>query len=80
VANLSQSPSRKPFVNHEVLKLFPRTTNSGLVIVDEKCGCGHFRTQHHDRFAHGHGECSRCECAQFTWIGHVTASRKAGQQ
>lgn len=43
-------------------------------IIDEKCSCGHLRSQHADRFAKGHGPCNLCKCAQFTWVEFVVAS------
>ena len=38
----------------------------------EMCDCGHFggdspNNVHSDRFQHGHGGCSDCDCKQFTW-------------
>ena len=38
----------------------------------ELCDCGHFGGEspnnvHSDRFQHGHGGCSDCDCKQFTW-------------
>jgi hypothetical protein len=51
---------------------FPRETASGAVIENERCLCGHLRTEHESRLgglAFGHGVCSqkRCECERFTW-------------
>jgi hypothetical protein len=45
---------------------------NGRAIVDELCQCGHRRSEHHDRFATGHGPCKRyCACRQFTWINWI---------
>jgi hypothetical protein len=47
---------------------------NGRAIVDELCQCGHRRSEHHDRFATGHGPCKRyCACKQFTWINWILA-------
>jgi hypothetical protein len=49
--------------------------------IDEKCSCGHLRSEHHDTLAYGHGPCAMedgvghdCPCLQFTWWEHVFAS------
>ena len=51
--------------------------------IDEKCSCGHLRSEHHDTLSYGHGPCAMavspdgsaiCDCQQFTWTGHVFAS------
>jgi hypothetical protein len=57
----------------DVLKLYPQVMASGRTIVNEKCSCGHFRSDHNNRFALGHGNCRRsdCKCNQFTWESFV---------
>lgn len=37
--------------------------------LDEKCSCGHLKSQHNDRYQKGHGDCKVCKCKQFTWVG-----------
>jgi hypothetical protein len=66
------------YINPEVLKIFPWTAANGKVIVDEKCGCGHMRSKHYDRFMPGHGHCSDtdCDCPQFTWVKTVFESKR----
>ena len=44
----------------------------GRQVIDEKCSCGHPRSEHDDRFDVGHGSCTLCPCVQFTWIGWIT--------
>jgi hypothetical protein len=63
------------------LKALPVKKN--MEIIDERCDCGHLRSQHGDRFAKGHGACTaasgvmeHCPCNQFTWIGFVYASKR----
>ena len=55
-------------------KRFEGQLIDGQQVVDEKCSCGHFRSEHFDRFDIGHGSCGwpKCPCAQFTWVGWVT--------
>lgn len=36
-------------------------------IKDERCYCGHLKSEHWDRFSQGHGPCIKCDCPQFTW-------------
>jgi hypothetical protein len=52
-----------------------RLDPKGRRIINEKCTCGHLRTQHDARFDLGHGECTACFCGQFSWIGFVFAKR-----
>jgi PRTRC genetic system protein C len=40
-------------------------------IQDEKCTCGHLRSEHNDRFEQGHGSCKKCDCRKFTWDSWV---------
>jgi len=48
-------------------------------IVDEKCECGHLKSEHGPSIIQGmeieggHGECQKCQCAQFTWEEFVYA-------
>jgi hypothetical protein len=41
----------------------------------EMCSCKHFggnsglNQQHKNRVELGHGQCTECDCRQFTWIG-----------
>jgi len=39
-------------------------------IIDEKCSCGHWRTEHMDVFDIGHGGCAhpKCPCNKFEWV------------
>lgn len=48
--------------------------HKGKQIVDEKCSCSHFRSEHEDHFDIGQGICMHpdCKCKQFTWVGWVT--------
>jgi hypothetical protein len=56
---------------------FPATLKDGRIVLDEKCACGHLRTEHQDRLrgaAFGHGRCKQsrfCHCDRFTWVAHV---------
>ena len=51
--------------------------SKGQVIVDERCSCGHVRTEHASRFDVGNGPCTHldCGCNQFTWSGWVFLSK-----
>ena len=42
-------------------------------IIDGKCSCGHWRSEHMDVFDIGHGGCihPKCTCTQFTWVGWI---------
>jgi|GEM_PF-2465888 len=42
---------------------------------DERCQCGHLKSQHADRYQPGHGPCKECGCKQFTFVGFVTSSQ-----
>lgn len=47
------------------------------LIFDERCRCGHLRTQHNDSLvAFGHGECllDGCDCSKFTWREFINVS------
>ena len=51
---------------------FKGTKAEELGIIDEKCSCGHLRSDHiNSAFQIGHGFCCVCGCKQFTWIGWV---------
>jgi len=67
---------------------FPMTLKARVggheeVSIDEKCTCGHLRSEHYDTLAYGHGSCAMaiaadattmCDCPQFTWTEHIFAS------
>lgn len=43
-------------------------------VVDEKCRCGHLKSEHtdlHPVYAKGKGACKKCECERFTWVSFV---------
>lgn len=47
-----------------------------LEIVDEKCRCGHLRSEHisehiEDSLARGLGSCTKCGCLRFTWKSNI---------
>lgn len=52
-------------------------------IVDERCECGHLRSQHGNTVAKGHGACTcasgvmeHCPCSKFTWVGFVYGEKR----
>ena len=51
------------------------TGNDYWHVVDQRCDCGHLRSQHGDTIAKGHGRCAvaSCSCSKFTWASFVTA-------
>jgi len=53
-------------------EFYKGTKAEELGIINEKCSCGHLRSDHEDTFSIGHGRCTKCSCKQFTWIGWVT--------
>jgi hypothetical protein len=61
---------------------FPFKTPKGRTILDERCRCGHLRSEHGPRFAYGYGACEArassnhlaCDCHQFTWASFVEAA------
>lgn len=75
-------------VNHEAPSPFPVYTPKNERIIDERCACGHLRSEHADRFAYGHGHCTcalatpgvYCGCPQFTWVAHVFEHITAGDE
>lgn len=58
---------------------FPYKTRRGTV-VDERCYCGHLRTEHSTLLAPGHGPCpiKKCDCAKFTWKSYVLSDGSEG--
>ena len=54
--------------------LYKGHLHKGKQIVDEKCSCQHYRSEHADLLDVGHGVCSYpdCKCKQFTWVGWIT--------
>ena len=67
---------------HRCISPFPKETPLGTV-VDELCRCGHFRSQHVDTVAFGHGMCIACTesnarlaCGRFSWMSFVFAQVK----
>jgi len=51
-------------------------------VVDERCYCGHLKSEHRDRVIYGRladgralepneGSCMKCECPRFAWFGWV---------
>lgn len=54
---------------------FPVRTTSGRLVLDESCYCSHYRTDHIDTLAFGHGACEvrECKCRKFTWSKFVEA-------
>jgi hypothetical protein len=53
------------FTNHNRIE-------DGKQVIDEQCRCNHLRSEHNDRMGIGHGNCTQCECNQFTWVKSVT--------
>jgi len=63
---------------HYVVSPFPRRLPDGRVIVDEKCRCGHLRSEHNDTLLnYGHGSLPGV-CDQFSWINFVMEQSKKG--
>lgn len=44
-------------------------------VVDERCYCGHLKSEHRATVfdVEGHGSCKECSCDRFTWFGWVFA-------
>jgi hypothetical protein len=63
-------------VKHTQANPFPVTMANGEKVVGELCYCGHFRSEHHDTIAFGHGDCTHCACLKFTWKAMVKGTRK----
>jgi hypothetical protein len=63
-------------MNHVQPKPFPWLTSNGKLIIGELCHCGHFRSEHHDTIAYGHGKCGQCKCVKYTWKAMVFGTRK----
>ncbi len=55
---------------------FPVVLADGRKIVGELCTCGHFRSEHYDTLAFGHGECDQCKCPKYTWTAMVFGRTK----
>jgi hypothetical protein len=36
-------------------------------IKDERCYCGHLKSEHFNTLVRGHGKCKKCWCKKFTW-------------
>jgi hypothetical protein len=54
------------------MKIFPMKMPDGRVVINERCQCGHLRTQHRGIVAHGTCEEVRaCGCEKYSfaeWI------------
>jgi len=54
-------------------------------IVDELCRCRHLKSEHNDStykgqtMAKGHGDCTKCNCAKFTWISFLYSKIQGGK-
>jgi hypothetical protein len=56
---------------HERENPYPQKTSVGTVL-DERCVCEHFRSDHHDAESYGEGSCGAdCSCARFTWKTYI---------
>lgn len=58
---------------------FPSALPDGAIVTDERCRCGHLRSEHHDSIggaALGHGRCRRCRCQKFSWAAHVFSNQR----
>ncbi len=64
-------------MKHTAINPFPTQNAKGETITGELCDCGHFRSEHHDTIAYGHGACAHCDCGKYTWTAFVKAPRKA---
>lgn len=66
-------------MNHTQKNPFPYEFG-GRKAIDEMCTCNHRRSEHHDRFAYGHGPCgeTHCSCTQYTWKGFVYGDTQKG--
>jgi hypothetical protein len=52
---------------HERENPYPQKMSAGTVL-DERCVCEHFRSDHLDVESYGEGGCGAdCSCAKFTW-------------
>ena len=54
-------------------------------IIDERCSCGHLRSQHADRYAPGHGACTsasgaqeHCPCKQLDYKAALKECKRVG--
>ncbi len=56
---------------------FPATLPDGTIVIDEKCRCGHLRSEHQSALrgaAFGHGRCKKsrfCGCQKFSWAERI---------
>lgn len=62
-------------VKHTTDNPFPMKVPLGTVL-DERCWCGHLRSEHEDTAAYGHGACKAdgvpaCPCPKFTWKSFI---------
>jgi len=70
---------------------FPMSLPSGRRVVDERCRCGHKRSEHGHTVGWGHGECrsnstgplrdsrvhrQECICTKFTWKASIYGGKK----
>lgn len=61
-----------------------------LKIVDERCSCGHLKSEHGPSEVSklklvmppevlsaikGHGKCTKCDCKKFTWVEFIYGKR-----
>jgi hypothetical protein len=51
--------------------------SDGTVVVDEKCGCGHLKSEHRATLRPGHGSCLRCPCTQYRFKTFIFERPKA---
>jgi hypothetical protein len=65
-------------IRHYIDNPFPVTRPDGVTLEDERCYCGHKRSEHFDSYAWGHGKCAwdTCKCQKFTWRAFIKKGEK----
>lgn len=61
---------------------FPMKHGKLGLILNERCRCGHLRTEHFDSLvAFGHGECTKddCNCGKFSWKEFINVPSENNQ-
>jgi hypothetical protein len=61
--------------NQLVVDLYPKTLQSGKVILNELCSCGRMITEHAG--VTGHGPSLDGECPRFTWVKWIIEGEDA---
>jgi len=67
-------------MNHTQQNPFPVVMPNGKKVTGELCYCGHFRSEHYDTIAFGHGPCGDCSCKKFTWKAMVMAKSERNER